>query len=99
MLNLAQDWSMLIKHRRGQKDRNSTRLDDKFQLSPMLASRWELPLSRRGALALSAEEVNAIFGEVDESRFEEIKQTRTARMTVPFRDSASEVGAALFPED
>lgn len=99
MLNLAQDWSMLIKHRRGQKDRNSSRVDDKFQLSPMLAVRWELPLSRRGALALNADEVNAIFGEPDDRRFEEIKQTRTARMSVPFRDAGIEVEPALFPED
>lgn len=90
---------MLIKHRRGQKDRNSARVDDKFQLSPMLAVRWELPLSRRGALALSADEVNAIFGEPDDRKFEEIKQTRTARMSVPFRDAGIEVEPALFPEE
>lgn len=32
ILSLAQDWSMLIKHRRGQKDRNSERVDQKYQL-------------------------------------------------------------------
>jgi hypothetical protein len=86
-LRLAEDWSMLIRHVRGQKDRNSHRLDHKYQLSPMLAPRWDLPISRRGALALTAEEVNLIFGRATDNEFVSMKEARIQRMTVPFKEA------------
>ncbi|MGI4830437.1 MAG: hypothetical protein ACRYFU_19885 [Janthinobacterium lividum] len=84
LLHLAVDWSMLIKHERGQKDRNSSRVDEKFQLSPMLCPRWELPLARRGALALSAEELSVLFSSAQRAEWESARQTRVGRMNVPF---------------
>ncbi len=87
VLRLAQDWSMLIKHVRGQKDRNSKRVDEKYQLSPMLAPRWGLSISRRGALALKPEEVNVIFGDAEDADFVRMKDKRVRPMNVPFRDS------------
>jgi hypothetical protein len=84
-LRLAEDWSMLIRHVRGQKDRNSQRVDQKYQLSPMLAPRWNLPISRRGALALTAEEVNLIFGRAAEADFVKMKEGRIQRMNAPFK--------------
>ena len=97
ILKLAEDWSMLIRHKRGQKDRNSNRVDEKYQLSPMLAPKWELPISCRGALALTPEEVNAIFAEVNDRAFEAIQQTRMERMNVPFHKSDVPFGQTTLP--
>jgi hypothetical protein len=97
ILKLAEDWSMLIRHKRGQKDRNSNRVDEKFQLSPMLAPKWELPISCRGALALTAEEVNAIFAESNDREFEAVHQTRMERMNVPFQKSDPSSGQTMLP--
>jgi hypothetical protein len=97
ILKLAEDWSMLIRHKRGQKYRNSKRVDEKYQLSPMLAPNWELPISRRGALALTAEEVNAIFADLDDLRFREVHKMRMERMNVPFHRSDSSANQAALP--
>jgi hypothetical protein len=85
LLKLAQDWSMLIRQKRGQRDRNSERVDEKYQLSPMLAPKWDLPLSRRGALVLNGAEIDAIFGELSDENFQAVRQNRIARMNAPFR--------------
>ena len=63
----------------------------------MLAPRWELPLSRRGALALKAGEVNAIFGEAEGKEFEIFEQTRVARMNVPFKETVVSDDQSLLP--
>jgi hypothetical protein len=81
-VDLAQKWSLLIDVG-DQRDRNTERVDLKFQLNRMLAPRWGIALYRRGVLALSAEEVNAIFDPAQAGRFEEVLQRRIGRMTAP----------------
>jgi len=88
---------MIIKHNRGQKDRNSNRVDEKYQLSPMLAPKWELPISCRGALALNADEVNAIFAEPNNRDFEAVQRARMQRMNVPFQHSKTSSGQKMLP--
>jgi hypothetical protein len=60
ILDLAVQWSLLLAVG-SQKDRNSSRVDAKYQLNPMLSPRWDLPIYRRGVLALQPEEVDALF--------------------------------------
>jgi hypothetical protein len=80
----AENWSMLLRIPGGQHDRNVGRVDEKYQVHPMLAPRWDLPISRRGALALSGEEVTAIFSPPDPSDYEEVIKRRVATMMAPF---------------
>lgn len=82
-VDLAEKWSLLIDVG-DQADRNTERVDQKFQLNRMLAPRWGIALYRRGVLALSAEEVNAIFDPGHAGRFDEVCQRRVDRMTAPF---------------
>ncbi|PII37952.1 hypothetical protein T190_28390 [Sinorhizobium meliloti CCBAU 01290] len=49
VLGLAEARAFLHRIPGGQKERNSEDVTAKFQLSPMLAPRWDLPLSRRGS--------------------------------------------------
>ncbi len=60
-LSLAENYSLLIKVIEGQPDRNSMRVDGKFQINSMLAPLWDLPIYRRGVVPLDHDTVNAIF--------------------------------------
>jgi hypothetical protein len=83
ILKLAENWSLVIDVGR-QRDRNTKRMDAKFQLNPMLAPRWDLSIYRRGAVALAPDEVNAVFDPEYALKFEDLARKRIARMTPPF---------------
>ncbi|HUW81748.1 MAG TPA: hypothetical protein VMZ31_02985 [Phycisphaerae bacterium] len=83
ILDLAEKWSLLIDVGR-QRDRNTERIDKKYQLNGMLAPHWDLAIYRRGALALNPDELNAIFDPECIKEFNGLMETRVARMTAPF---------------
>ena len=83
MIGLAENWSLLIKVAGGQRDRNSLRVDEKYQLNAMLSPLWDLPVARRGTLPLSPREVNAIFDTNFTGEFESVVEERISRMTAP----------------
>lgn len=85
IIDLATNWSFLVAVAGGQKDRNSERLDSKLQLNRMLAPKWDVAYGRRGALALSGPEINAIFDPDHASAFNDVVRDRVNRMEPPFR--------------
>lgn len=89
IVEMAEKWSLLIAIRRGQRGRNSRCVNLKYQLNSMLAPRWDLPVSRRGALALNPEEINAIFDKSHRGKFDAILKTRVSRMMAPFLDKSA----------
>jgi hypothetical protein len=96
ILRAAVSWSMLIPVEEGQVDRNSGRVDEKYQIHPMLAPRWDLPIARRGALALSAQEAKAAFeGGVE---WDDLVSKRVARATAPWFGSRQLHKQELIPE-
>jgi hypothetical protein len=82
VLDIAQKWSLLIAVT-DRRDRGSERIDEQFQLNPMLAPRWDLAVYRRGILGLTPEECNAIFDEAKQGDFRRMLQTRESRMNAP----------------
>lgn len=82
ILDLTEKWSLLIDVG-GQRDRNTERIDAKYQLNRMLAPRWDLSIYRRGVLALTAEEVNAVFDTEHVKEFDSYADTRISRMNAP----------------
>ncbi len=84
----AENWSMLVRVQGGQHDRNVGRVDEKYQIHPMLAPRWDLPIARRGALAFSGDETSAIFAPSAPADFETVLKRRVAAMTAPFFGTA-----------
>ena len=88
--------SLLIRVLKGRQDRNSTKTDMKYQLSSMLATKWKLPISRRGDIRLSKDELIAIFASEDDSLYKMIKKKRLVRMNAPFCESAISEGSTLF---
>lgn len=87
-IKTAVQWSMLVEVR-GRRERNTGEMEERYQLSPMLAPRWDLPLVRRGDIGLSREEANAIFDPDQSERFDEVQRARLARVNVPFRAARS----------
>jgi hypothetical protein len=100
-IRAAEQWSMLIPVDEGQRDKNSGAVLPKYQLTGMLAPRWDLPIYRRGTLALSPDEANAIFDLTYRDEYDSLVRTRLGRLTAPFfgvRDShdGEDVDHTLF---
>ena len=94
ILEQAEQNSLILRVVGGQKDRNTSRVDAKYQINPMLSPRFDLPLGRRGVIALSPIEIDAIFGSVDSAPFKEISKVRIDRMTAPFTRKKSDTSNA-----
>ena len=84
VVELASRWALLVRVERGQKERNTGLVEAKFQINRMLSPRWELPIARRGALRLRADEMNAIFDPREVGAFSEVVRRRLERMKPPF---------------
>lgn len=86
VLEHAENWSYLIRVRDGGVNRNnSASIDDKFQLSPMLAPRWGVSEHRRGTIPLAEPMFNAIFDPEFRATLPEIKKDRLKGMVEPHR--------------
>ncbi len=60
VIKLCCDYSLLVMVGERQ-DRNSERIDKIYQLNRMIAPRWELPIFKRGDIALDGQAVSVIF--------------------------------------
>ena len=83
LIALAEKWSLLV-YVGLQPDRNSERVDMKFQINRMLAPRWGISASRRGALVISGDDLNAVFDTAFTDEFDNRLKIRVGRMTAPF---------------
>ena len=83
LIALAEKWSLLVDVG-VQPDRNSERIDRKLQINRMLAPRWDISSSRRGALVISGDDLNAVFDPAFTHKFEDRLKIRVGRMTAPF---------------
>jgi hypothetical protein len=83
-IETSEQWSMLVLVPGGQSDRNTGRVDAKYQLHPMIAPRFDLPIARRGAIALSSAEIDLIFGSQDQDAFRKMQTRRLRVMNAPF---------------
>ena len=84
VIDACEKWSLLIRIRQGHKDKGSKRVHAKYQLSPMLAPLWQLPVSRRGAIALNTKEIDSIFASEERAQFDKVLRLRLTPMNVPF---------------
>lgn len=82
-LKRAENWSYIFRHPKGRPNANSQRVDDKFQLNPMLSPRWDLPVSVRGDVRLTSAVAEAIFGESSAQDFERELAEATSGLKAP----------------
>ena len=84
VIRASEQWSMILPIDEGQRDRNTGAVLHKFQISGMLAPRWDLPIYRRGSLALRVDETNVIFDSAYRNEYGSLERTRVGRLTAPF---------------
>ena len=91
VLRYAQNWSYLIHIKGVGSNRNdAAAVDEKYQLSPMLAPRWEVSEKRRGAIQLNEDLFNAIFDPSQRRRLSALQKERLANMSQPWGSSGTE---------
>ena len=83
MIDLARQWSLLLRIGSGQRDKNTRRRKAKYQVNSMLCPIWDLPIARRGAISLTPEEANSIFDPGHAGHFDAVLRRRVSRMTAP----------------
>lgn len=82
-LKRAENWSYIFRHPKGRPNANSKRVDEKYQLNPMLSPKWDLPVSVRGDVRLPHGVAEAIFGTLDSSDFQKELNEATSGMKAP----------------
>lgn len=88
-LDEAVSHSLLIEVPGGRRDKNTRVLHYKYQLNPMLAPLFNLPVARRGVANFSAVEMISIFDPgVPESELAKLRRRRLAALNAPFRAEA-----------
>ena len=90
IMELAAQWALLVRVDKGEKDRNTKFIRSKYHLNRLLSPRWDLPTARRGTIALTTQEVNAIFDPDHADTFAGVLNRRLGRMNVPFRSASNE---------
>ena len=81
--------SLLIEVPKGRPDKNSMRVDSRYQLNSMLATKWKLPISRRADIRLSKSELMAIFKPTSGHDYLECEKKRLSKMMAPFSNKES----------
>jgi len=93
VLQIAENWSYLIRLSEGRRNKNTRRVDERYQLAPMLAPKWEVSEHLRGSIELSAELANAILDPDRRETLPAIFKRRVSRIVSPPEDGNQE----LFP--
>lgn len=83
-LRLSENWSFIFCISRGRPNKNSMRIDEKYQLNPMLSPRWDLPIGRRGDVPLSSDLANSIFDNNASDRFPEQRDVSATSLKAPY---------------
>jgi hypothetical protein len=87
--------NLLIEIQEGQKTKNQENLHSKYQLHPMLAPAFDLPITRRGTMGLSHVEAEVLFDpDSTDAQLRAIGRQRLASLNAPFRGALSD--EALF---
>lgn len=97
-LEAAAKYDLLVESSSGHRTKNGEDLAFKYQLNPMLAPMFDLPFALRGVIALTSEEVNAIFDpSATEADLRAVRGKRLRSMRVPFgRGGGADVDDGLF---
>ncbi len=84
VLQHAENWSYLIKIRDGDINKNNGAvINEKYQLSPMLAAKWGISEHRRGRLEINEAIFNAIFDPKYKSELNLLLKERLRGMNEP----------------
>lgn len=83
VLKMAENWSFVLNVSGSSGAKNDDRILSKFQINPMLAARWGISESRRGAIELKDELAECVLCEVDDKKIEEAIKGRVDDLNLP----------------
>ncbi|CAN7721478.1 hypothetical protein LJR009_002313 [Bosea sp. LjRoot9] len=89
ILQLAEARAFIHRLPGTQKERNSEDITSKFQISPMLAPRWDLPMIRRGVAPLSPDAFNAIFDPAMNREYTTLESEWRQRVSAGIRNDSA----------
>jgi len=90
VISVCKSHGLLIEIPSGRKARNQGSILRKFQLHPMIAPKFALPIGRRGELKLNSDEINAVFDpSISEEQYATLVRRRIAPLTLPFGSEPS----------
>lgn len=95
-IKTSENWSYIVKVKGGAKNKNSNKIDMKYQLSPMLAPRWGLSPKRGGTIELQADLASAIFDPEYKDGLTELIKKRVKVMNGGISSLAQENQGSLF---
>ncbi len=101
-LRMAVDHSFIIKIEDGRKDKNSSRVDQLYQVNKMLAPLYLLPTARRGTINLSFDLAETIFNPERHKEFNGVYKTAISKMNAPYfgkKKGSGKIEGGLFNED
>lgn len=96
VLKRALNYSFVFEIWSGRPDRNSSRINRKIQLNPLISPRWGLPIARRGDLPLSSAMVNSILDPECAQFFPRLLREATEKWDSPFKSPGGEEQRELF---
>jgi|APMed6443717190_1056831.scaffolds.fasta_scaffold02175_4 hypothetical protein len=88
IIDALKENSFLIETKK-RKERNTKRYDRVFEVVGILATNWDLPLSKRGDLKIDEGEVRAIFCEIQNEYNKNILENRISRYMAPFSKTSA----------
>lgn len=82
-LKMAENWSFLLRVKGNSGAKNDDRLLTKYQINPMLAARWGISESRRGAIELKRDVADLLLSGADPASAQQAITARTETMYLP----------------
>lgn len=96
VLHEAKLHSLVLEIPSGRWGKNSGTLKRKYQLNPMLAPMFDLPIALRGAADFSADVLNAVFDpSVDDAAYGRMQRMYTSRLNAPFQSDKAQATLEL----
>lgn len=95
-IEMAENWSYLVRVKGGAKNKNSRKVDEKYQLSPMLAPRWGLSPQRGGTIELQTDLANALFDRAQHDSLKNLIENRVKDMLGGSLANTQKNQASLF---
>jgi len=96
-IEMAENWSYLVRIKGGARNKNSHSVNAKYQLSPMLAPRWGLSPLRGGTIEIQDNLANSIFDGSERGKFHSLVEERVRSMTANAPGKTSDEQGSLFP--
>ncbi len=85
VIDRAKKYSFLLEDS-SRKEKNSRKISVLLRLNGVIATRWKLPIYKRGDFSLSIREVNAIFLDEYKGDYDEVLNIRKNKYNAPFKE-------------